>query len=124
MAYEEGLKCITRIAGADLTAAKYRFVELTAGKVTRCNAAGEAAIGVLQNDPADTEAATIAIVGSTTKVVAGAAITEGAKITTDNEGRAVTASTGNQIHGTAMLGAGAAGEIISVLLQPGAAASA
>lgn len=124
MAYEEGLKCITRIAGADLTAAKYRFVEAASGKVTRCNAAGESALGVLQNDPDIDEAATVAILGSVTKVVAGAAIALDADITTDNQGRAVTAATGNKIHGKALIAAGAAGEIISVLLQPGAAASA
>ena len=124
MAYEENLKTITRQAGADLTAAQYRFVKPSSGGVVRCSVAGEAAIGVLQNDPDNTQAATVAIDTSCTKVVAGAAIAVDAQVTTDNQGRAITADTGNLILGRALLAAGAAGEIITVLLQPGAAAKA
>lgn len=124
MAYEEALKTITRVAGADLTAAKYRFVKGDgAGGVVRCSAAGEQPLGVLQNDPIQGEAATVAINTSTTKVVAGGNIALDAEVATDNQGRAVTAAAGNAIVGTAQI-AGAAGDIITVLLQPAAAAKA
>lgn len=125
MAYEEALKSITRVAGADLTAAQYRFVKGNgANGVIRCGTAGEKALGVLQNDPIQGEAATVAIDTSTTKVVAGGVIAQDAEVTTDNEGRAVAAAAGNFVLGTAQIAAGAAGEIISVLLQRGAAAKA
>lgn len=125
MAYQGNLKTISRPAAADLAASQYRFIKSNgAGKVTPATVAGEAVLGVLQNDPIADEAATIAIDGSITKIVAGGVVGVDAQITTDNQGRAVAAATGNLIHGIAQNAAGGAGEIISVLLKPGAAAKA
>lgn len=119
MSSEQKLNCITRIAGADLSAAQYRFVEPGAGgTVTRVNAAGEAVLGVLQNNPGSGQAATVALTGSRTKLVAGAALSENDDITTDNQGRAITAASGHRPHGIALEAAAAAGDIISVLLVP------
>lgn len=116
MAQSEKLCCITRPAGADLSAAQYRFVELTsAGKVTQCNAQGELALGVLQNDPdADTRAAEVAI-GGVTKVTLGATVAANAKVMTDTTGRAITATATNHVLGLCIKG-GAVGEVGEVLL--------
>lgn len=121
MAYEENVKCMSRVAGEDLTASQYRFVKASSGNVVRCTTAGEAAMGVLQSQPISGEAAAVSVDGSVTKVIAGAAIAVDAKITTDNQGRAITAATGNAILGTAMIAAAAAGEVISIF-QKGAPA--
>lgn len=121
MSTELNLVTLTSIAGADLSASQYRFVEQSsAGAVTVCNAAGEKALGVVYNDPANGQAATIAY-GGIARVVAGGAITIGNAIATDNQGRAVAATTGQTILGEAMSAASTAGEIVSVLLRPYAA---
>lgn len=119
MSSSERLNPQTFVAGADLsTTGQYRFVELgSGGTITVCNAAGEAAIGVLQNKPGSGQAGNVACVGSRTKVIAGAGVTAGAKVTTDNQGRAVTAASGNHVHGTACSTADAAGDVIEVLLH-------
>lgn len=117
MALSERLNSITRPAGADLSAAQYRFVELdTAGKVTQCNTQGELALGVLQNDPdAADRAAEVAVIGSVTKVTLGATVAANAKVMTDSTGRAITATSTNHVLGLCIKG-GAVGEIGEVLL--------
>lgn len=123
MALEQNLVCISRVAGADLSAAQYKFVESnTAGTVTVANAAGEKVLGVVQNDPTSGQVAAVAYQG-VSKVVAGGTVAIDADIATDASGRAVAATTGNKIVGRAISG-GSVGEIISVLLLPGAAAAA
>lgn len=56
-------------------------------------------------------------------VVAGAAITRGALVTSDGSGRAVAAAPGagtnNRVIGTALEAAGALGDVIRVLINPG-----
>jgi hypothetical protein len=122
MATEQKVCSITRIAGADLSAAQYLFVEQsTAGTITVCNGAGEYALGVLQNDPTSGQAGTVAVSG-VTKVVAGGTVAIGAKVTTTAAGKALTATTGQQILGEAMSG-GDADEVISVLLRSSGAAA-
>ena len=117
MATEYQVVCLTRVAGADLSAAQYKFVEMSsAGTVTVCNTAGEGALGVLQNDPTSGQTATIAYEG-VSKVVAGDTVAIAGKVSTDNAGRAIPATTGHKILGVAMSG-GAVGQIISVLLKP------
>lgn len=84
---------ITRVAGADLSAAQYKFVEQdSAGNVTVCNNAGDLPIGVLQNAPLQGQEAEVLVVGGT-KVVAGAAVTNASIIGTDSAGKAVAKDT-------------------------------
>lgn len=84
---------ITRVAGADLSAAQYKFVEQDAsGNVTVCNNAGDLPIGVLQNAPTSGQEAEILVVGGT-KVVAGGAVTNASIIGTDANGKAVAKDT-------------------------------
>ena len=121
MSTELNLVTLTRPAGADLSASQYRFVEQTnTGAVTVCDTAGEKALGVLQNDPALGQAATIAY-GGIVRVEAGGVIAIGDNIATDALGRAVNATNGQTILGEAMSATSAAGQIVSVLFRPYAA---
>lgn len=81
---------ITRLAGADLSSSQYHFVKLDTNGEVVLSGAGEDAIGVLQNKPADGQAATVRV-GGLSKVVAGAAITAGARVASDASGKAKTA---------------------------------
>lgn len=88
MTYEGTAVDWTFVAAADLSAAQYKFVELDAnGKVTVCNAATDIPVGVLQNDPASGEAATVRVFGIS-KVAADAALTIGNLIGTSADGQA------------------------------------
>lgn len=118
---ELNIVTLTRTAGADLSASQNRFVEqANTGAVTVCNTAGEKALGVLYNDPTSGQAATVAYDG-VVRVVAGGVVAIGDSIATDNQGRAVNATTGQTILGEALSAATAAGQIVSVLLRPYAA---
>lgn len=111
---------ITRLAAEDLSASQFRFVAInSSGQAALVTTAGGGALGVVQNDPAVGEAATIMLDG-VSKVVAGAAVAAGADIASDTEGRAVAASTNNRILGIALEEASSAGAIIAVALVRGA----
>lgn len=108
------------VAGADLTAAQHRFVNVNAsGKVVAAGA-GTPCDGVLQNNPDTDQAATVWGVGSVSKVSAGAAVAQGALVASDGNGQGITAVSGNYIAGRALTAAAGAGELISVwLFNPG-----
>lgn len=109
----------TMEAGQDLSSHQYKFVTIASDGQIDPTGAGLAADGVLQDDPAAAGRAGLVMTLGTTKVVAGAAVTRGAKVTSDSTGRAVTATTGNFICGRAITTAGAAGELMEVELIPG-----
>lgn len=113
----------TFIAGEDLSSAQFKFVTLESdGQVDLADAAGENCIGVLINDPAAAEAATVVMSGKV-MVTAGGTIAAGAAVATDAAGDAVTASTGNIVMGYATE-AGVDGQIIAIeLIQGGNAAA-
>jgi hypothetical protein len=109
---------LTLEAAADLSTKQHHLVRLSGANL--CNQASEAVnaglIGVLQNKPKSGEFATVAYQGQS-KVVAGAAITAGARITTNGSGRAVATSALSQmVIGQALEAAGANGEVISALI--------
>lgn len=89
MATEMPLFTISLVAGADLSAKQYHFVELTGtGRaVTVCNAATDVPIGVLQNTPADGQIAEVMVIGLS-KVVADADLAVGGLICTSGDGQA------------------------------------
>lgn len=101
----------TYVAGADLSAAQFRFVTAGASGVT-LTGAGEAADGVLLNDPVSGGAATVVVVGRTV-VEAGGTIAAGALVASNATGEAVTAATGNIVLGKAAE-AGVDGQLITV----------
>lgn len=103
----------SHIADADFTAsAQYRAVKRTSTGLALCGAADVGFYGVLQDDVPIGRYAT-AKVRDTSKMVAGAAVAAGAKLTTDASGRFVTAATGNTIVGRAREAAAAAGDLFA-----------
>ena len=113
----------TFIAGEDLSSAQFKFVTLESdGEVDLADSAGENCVGVLINDPAAAEAATVVMSGKV-MVTAGDTIAAGAAVATDDSGDAVTASTGNIVMGYATE-AGVDGQIIAIELIQGGNASA
>lgn len=94
---------------------QFRFVKNNgSGKAVQCGA-GDHALGVRQNKPNANEAMTIVNSGIVF-VEAGAAVANGALVTSDATGRAVTATSGTAVNGEAMETASAAGVQIAVLL--------
>lgn len=104
---------------------QFRFVKLGTGSrnVDICDTAGEAALGVCQEEITAADAtngriANVAILGISL-VESGAAVSAGAKVQTDASGRAIAALTGDHVLGVALDAAGGAGEWIAVLLSGG-----
>lgn len=110
------------IAGAAINA--FTLVKFSAADtVVTAAAATDAIIGVTNEvSPAINERCDV-IVEGIAFVTAGAAVGLGALVTADASGRAVTAApaagTNNRIIGIAFEAAGAAGDVIRVLLTPG-----
>lgn len=122
MSYQvPGFKPGVLTASADLSAKQWLFVKVSgAGTVTVCAASTDVPVGVLQNKPTSGQEAEIDMDGIT-KVVAGAAVSAGAEVMSDANGKAITAATaGNRIAGVALSAAGGAGEIIAIKLYAGA----
>lgn len=112
---------VTLVAGADLSAAQYKFVKLNAsGQVVVCSGATDLPIGVLQNDPASGAEAEVLVVGGT-KILAGAAIGEGAQIGTSSAGKAAALVAGTDttkyVAGTLLTESGADGEIVTAVIN-------
>lgn len=117
MATEENVKTMNAVAGADLSASQYLFVvqSSTARQVTVAGTAGLSCLGVLLNDPVSGQAACVAINGRV-KVFAGASFDPGVKVMTDNAGKATTATSTNNVMGTAVT-AGVNGQICEIMLD-------
>jgi len=120
---------ITLVAAADLSALQYTFVKLNAsGQAAAAAAATDIPIGVLQNAPTSGQEAEVLVVGGT-KIVAGAAIGEGALVGTSATGRAVALVAGTDttkyVVGTLLTESGASGDIVTAVINcanPGRAA--
>jgi len=107
---------------------KYRAVELGASEVvTQCNAASDPALGICQEEVTSGDATNGRIVdvriAGISRCIAGAAITIGARVATDNAGRVVPAPAAvgltNQV-GIALQAAANAGDHVDVFLSIGA----
>ncbi len=105
------------VAAADLSTKQYYAVKVDSnGKIALCSSAGEFVTGILQNKPVAAEAAQVQHSG-TTKAVAGAAITAGARVMTNASGKVITLATSASIAcGVALESAGADGDIIEIAL--------
>ena len=120
MAYENMVAGpVGLVADSDLSAKQYYIMKVSAaGKVDLCGD-GELMIGVLQIKPdADGRGATVAGVGSVTKVIAGAAITAGDKVSSDTDGKAITATDGDWMLGIALDTVANANELVTVYVCP------
>lgn len=106
-------------AAADLSAKQFFCVKISAANAVNLAAAStDAVIGILQNKPKSGAEAQVAT-GGLTKAHAGAAITAGAKVMSDANGKVIpyVGSAGNCCIGIAKDGAGADGDIFSVYLK-------
>jgi hypothetical protein len=110
------------LAGADLSAKQYKPVKLasTAGEVVAATAVTDMAIGILQNDPADGEVASIAGVGSVSLVVAGTSVLAAGDFCTCNTTGVTKTTTDNTaIVGRALTAAAASGDLITIQVLTG-----
>lgn len=114
MSYEMPILDLTLEAAEDLTASQYHLIVVDNTGKAALAGADEAAVGVVQNEPDAGEGASVRVQG-VTKVVAGAAVTAGAKVSADLNGAGVTAVAGHVV-GIALTEASGAGAIFSVLL--------
>lgn len=122
---------ITLVAAADLSTKQFFAVKVDSAGKAALAAAGEFAIGILQNNPTSGVAATVRVSGKS-KGIAGAAITAGAPIACDANGKIVTATLartktddagvaadaliGSNVLGIAMTDAGAANDVVEILV--------
>ncbi len=110
---------LSMIAGADLSGSQYRVVKLdsTARQVVICGAS-DRPFGVLQNKPAAGEAATVRLLGTTKIVANGAFSLNDILCVAASDGEVDTAgATTAWCVGEALAAAGAAGDIVEMLLR-------
>lgn len=121
MAYENVRNTVPGVdAAADLSTKQFFIVKMTATGVNLAGN-GEQALGVLQNKPdALGKAATVASVGSTSKVVAAVALAVGADVSSDAAGKAAASASGEYILGKALTASAADGDLITLhITMPG-----
>ena len=112
---------ITLVAGADLSAAQYKFVKLnSSGQAILVAAATDKPIGVLQNAPASGGEANVTISGGT-KFVGSGSIAVGAQIGSDANGKGAALVAGTDttkyVVGTVLVATGADGEIGTAVID-------
>ena len=138
MSYNANYVNISVPAGAGLSAKQNHFVKINSSGAAVLAGAGEAAIGVLQNDPTSGQTAAVQVSG-VAKVKAGASITAGAQVAVNADGEAVAATLGrtntsdaggatdpligSNVMGIALEG-GAENDVIAVLITQAGAAPA
>lgn len=116
MSFEIPVLDISLDASTDLSAKQFFFIETSSSSEAALSGAGEVVTGVLQNKPdAAGKSASVRVYG-VSKVTAGAAITAGAEVSSDANGKAATSTTGDYIVGIALEAAAADGDIIAVLI--------
>lgn len=108
------------LAGADLSAKQYYAVKFasTAGEVVVSAAGSNSHAGLLQNDPADGEAADVAVLGIALGSAEGS-ISVGDHVTSNSTGQLQTTTTANDhLIGIALEAATTQNDIIYVALAP------
>jgi hypothetical protein len=108
------------LAGADLSSKQYYPVKLasTAGEVVQATAADKAAISIIQNDPADGEAALLPGPGDIAKAVCGTSNLAIGEWVVANSSGVIDVTTGFVI-GVALEASSAVGDYVRILIQPG-----
>ena len=109
------------LAGANLATSQYKVVvwASTAGEIIAATDTDVGVLGLLQNDPADGEAAIVAVSGVAKGICESTAIAYGDKVTTNATGELQKTTTDeDMIVGIALEASSAVGDIISVLVQP------
>lgn len=124
MAYEFSNSAVkvSRVAGADLSAAQYKFVKLDngTGNVVAVDGATDRPFGVLQNAPTSGQIAEVTVVGGT-KVVAGGTASVGQPLFSASTAAAVTLAFGTTGSAAYVVGTfvedAASGEITSAVVD-------
>lgn len=93
------------VAGADLSAAQYRFVKLDGDSVVLCAGTTDLPVGVLQNAPLSGEHAEVMISGITPVKAVAAGLAAGAKLATNAVGRGQAAVSTQNVVGQVLLAA-------------------
>ena len=86
MATEDLGKCVTMVAGEDLSSAQYLFVKLSGDTVVKAAAVTDRPFGVLQNKPGDGGAAEVCI-GGKSKLICGGSVANNALLGADAAGK-------------------------------------
>lgn len=118
MAYEmvvEGLE-IAQNAGADLSNKLHFFAKVDLDEDIILCGAGQPALGVIRETAAIDTPVTVQVTGFA-KVIAGAAFNAGVMVASDANGAAVLATSGQFAVGMSMQAAGAANEIVTILIM-------
>lgn len=116
MSQKEAITNISLEASGDLSANQFRFVKVnSSGQTEQATAAADAIVGVQQDKPKVQGEASGVLINGVSIMIAGGTVAAGAVVTTDAQGRAVAAATGNTGKGICLKG-GAVGEQISVLI--------
>jgi len=105
------VQAVTVKATEDLPA--FRFVSVSGGL---CGDA-ERALGVTETDWINGEYAAVVTLGNIS-VEASGAIPAGSDVTSDTDGKAKLATTGNPVNGRAIEGCSSAGEFVKIKLVP------
>jgi hypothetical protein len=111
------------IAGADLSAKQFTFVKMNTTNRTVVSAGnGDAAFGVLINDPESGQAATVVTAGRVVVEVGTGGLTAGNEVGVDANGEAVSAAATDIIVGICVDGAAAGGRATIDFFRGGNAA--
>lgn len=108
-------------AGGDIEAG--RLVTFSGGDIVQASSSSDNLVGVAMNNAADDEYCDVAITG-VVGVTAGASVSAGAYVTTDSNGKAITATAGTNYIGLALNAASAADDMITLAIRPGSIAAA
>lgn len=109
---------LTFAAGATIAINRFVKQDTTADRQVIQGSAGTSLIIGVSLEAGSTTITPIAVqTNGIAKVTAGAAVARGALVASDATGRAVTAATGDTTAGLALMAAGAAGDVIEVLLN-------
>lgn len=112
---------LSLLAGEDLSAKQFHIVKggTAAREVVAAAAATDMLVGVLQDKPEEGEICTVRFTGITKVKASGALATPFTEITSDADGKAAAASSGNSAIGFILEPAGAEDDIISAVLYGG-----
>lgn len=103
-------------ASADLSAKQYFIVDISGdGTITTAGSAGQAVLGVLQNDPESGQVAIVRTSGVSKVKVGTGGLTAGQLVQADADGTAIAGASGDYVIGMA-LNTGAEGSLVAVAI--------
>ncbi|CAB5220378.1 Bacteriophage VT1-Sakai, H0018 [uncultured Caudovirales phage] len=108
---------ITLVASGDLSANQYKVVKLDSnGRSTLAGASDLAQIGIQQDKPTALGQPSSVRMAGISKALAGGTIAIGDRVTSDANGKVITATTGKQVIGIA-LAAAVANDIFAMVID-------